>query len=41
MKHVVVRLWDDFGDHKWDHLVESMPSRIQAVINAKGGSISY
>lgn len=37
----VLRLWDEFGDHRWDHLIESMPVRIQAVIEAKGGSISY
>ena len=41
MKHVVICLWSDFGDHRWDHLIENMPSRIQAVIKAKGGSISY
>src|SRR2546430_16927319 len=32
MKQVVVRIWNEFEDHRWDHLVESMPERIQAVI---------
>ena len=41
MKEVVVSLWNDFEDHRWDHLVESMPDRIQAVIKAKGGSTKY
>jgi len=41
MKRAVVCLWNDFGDHRWDHLIKSMPSRIQAVIKAKGGSTSY
>ena len=41
MKCAVVCLWNDFGDHRWDHLIESMSSRIQAVIKAKGGSKSY
>ena len=38
MKEVVVSIWNDFGDHKWNHLVESISERIQAVIKAKGGS---
>jgi transposase len=41
MKQVVVRIWNEFEDHRWDHLVESMPDRIQAVIKAKGGSTAY
>ena len=41
MKHVVLHLWEEFGDHRWDHLIESMPDRIQVVIKAKGGSTSY
>ena len=38
---VVVSLWNDFEDHKWDHLIESMPERIQAVIKAKAGSTHF
>jgi transposase len=41
MKDVVVNIWNDFEDHKWDHLVESMPDRIQAVIKARGGLTCY
>jgi len=41
MKDVVVNIWNDFEDHKWDHLVESMPNRIQAVIKARGGWTHY
>ena len=41
MKKVVVSIWNDFEDHKWDHLVESMPERIQAVIQARGGCTRF
>jgi hypothetical protein len=41
MKDVVVNIWNDFEDHRSDHLVESMPDRIQAVIKAKGRSTRY
>ena len=41
MKQAVINIWNDFEDHKWDHLVESMPERIQAVIKAKGGPTRY
>jgi len=41
MRHAVLHLWEEFGDHRWDHLIESMPERIQAVIKAKGDSTSY
>ena len=41
MKQVVVSMWMEFEDGTWDHLIESMPKRIQAVIKAKGGSTSY
>jgi len=40
-KEVVVSLWNDFEDHKWDYLIESMPEQIQAVIKAKGGSTRF
>lgn len=41
MKQVVMNMWMEFEDGRWDHLIESMPERIQAVIKAKGGSTSY
>jgi len=28
MKEVVVSLWNDFEDHKWNHLIESMAGLI-------------
>jgi hypothetical protein len=41
MKKVVVSIWNDFEHHRWDHLVESMPERIQVVIKARGGSTRF
>jgi transposase len=41
MKEVVVSIWNDFMDHRLDHLVERMPERIQAVIKARGGSTRF
>jgi hypothetical protein len=38
MKQAVISIWNEFEDYSWDHLVESMLNRIQAVIRAKGGS---
>jgi DDE superfamily endonuclease len=28
MQHVVIGIWNDFGDQTWNHLIESMPARI-------------
>ena len=41
MKHAVISIWNEFEDHKWDHLIENMPARIQGVIMAKGGATAY
>jgi hypothetical protein len=41
MKHVVISIWNEFEDHRCDHLVESMPDMIRAVIKAKGGSTPF
>ena len=41
MKEVVVTIWNNFGDHRWDHLVDSMPERIQAVTKARGRSTRF
>ena len=41
MKQVVVNIWNEFEDHRWDDLIESMSDRIKAVIKAKGGSTSF
>jgi len=41
MRKVVVKLWNDFEDNRWNELIESMPKRIEEVIKARGGSTSY
>jgi transposase len=41
MKEVVVSIWNDFEHHRWNHLVESMPERIQAVIKTRRGSTRF
>jgi len=41
MQELVVSIWKDFVDHKWDNLVESVPDRIQAVIRARGGFTQF
>jgi len=41
MKKVVQEMWDSFGDDEFNHLIESMTERIEAVIKAKGGSTKY
>ena len=41
MMRVVVKFWNGYEDGKWDSLIASMPSRMQAVIDAKGGSTPY
>jgi len=40
-KEAVLSIWNDFADHRWNHLVERMPERIQAVIKAKAGSTHF
>ena len=39
MKKIVRKLWEEFPSDKWDHLIESMPDRMQRVIKARGGWI--
>ena len=41
MRRVVINLWNEFGDDRWNEFIESMPERIQAVIKARGGSTPY
>ena len=41
MKEVIVSIWNNFVDHRWTHLVESMPEQIQAVIKTKRGSTQF
>ena len=35
------KAWDDLDENTMNSLVESMPSRIAAVIEAKGGNTKY
>ena len=41
MMWIILKLWNDFADDRWDFLIKSMPDRIQAVIQAKGGSTQF
>ena len=41
MKEMVINIWNEFEDHQWNYLVESMPDRIQAVIKARGVPTPY
>jgi DDE superfamily endonuclease len=41
MKQVVINIWNEFENGRWDHLIQSMPDRIQVVIKAKGGSTQF
>ena len=41
MKRVVQQIWDNYPDGLWDGLIAIMPDRIQAAIDANGGSTSY
>ena len=36
MKQVVLKIWNNFGNNKWNSLIESMSDRIRAVIIARG-----
>ena len=35
MRPVIIGIWNEFEDHRWNHLIETMSERIQAVIKAK------
>jgi len=41
IKRIVLKIWNEFEDGQWNHLIESMPARIEAVIEAKGGSTRF
>jgi transposase len=41
MQRIVIEMWENFSDIKWDGLIASMPERIKAVIKAKGGPTRY
>ena len=37
----IKKVWEELNENVFNRLVESMPSRIAAVINAKGGNTKY
>ena len=43
MIEAVIQVWfqDERIKGQWKNLINSMPRRVQAVIKAKGGHISY
>ena len=41
LRQIVVEAWDSISSEYLLHLIESMPNRCQAVIEAKGGANSY
>jgi len=41
MQRIVTEMWKNFMDTQWDRLIESMPTRMKAVIKAKGGPTRY
>jgi transposase len=38
---IITHIWEEMADDRFNNLIESMPRRIAAVIEAKGGSIKY
>jgi len=41
IKGIVLKIWNEFEDGQWNHLIESMTDRIEAVIKAKEGSTEF
>src|SRR5579871_4968 len=41
IKRIVLKIWNEFEDGQWNHLIESMSARIEAMIEAKGGSTRF
>ena len=41
IQRIVLKIWNEFEDGQWNHLIESMSARIEAVIEAKGGSTRF
>jgi len=36
MQRIIMKMWNSFGDTKWNGLIASIPDRIKAVIKSKG-----
>jgi|SRR5579862_4654926 len=41
MQRIVMEMWNNFDDMKWNGLIASMSDRMKAVIKAKGGPMHY
>jgi len=41
IKWIVLKIWNEFEDGQWNYLIKSMIDRIEAVIEAKGGSTRF
>ena len=41
IKWIVLKIWNEFENEQWNHLIESITDRIEAVIEAKGGSTQF
>jgi hypothetical protein len=41
LRHAVVRAWNRIPQQQIDHMIDSMPARLQAVIDAKGGNTRW
>jgi hypothetical protein len=37
----VIKIWKEFKDEEHEEMIASMPRRLQAVIEAKGGPTKY
>ncbi len=40
-EHAIMSIWTKISEECFQHLVESMPRRIKAVLKTKGGSTWY
>ena len=41
LKQILIQVWDGIEDQTIKNLIDSMPSRLQAVLNANGGPNGY
>ncbi len=41
LRDAIVAIWTIISEECFQHLVESMPRRIKAILKAKGGPIHY
>ncbi len=41
LRDAIMPIWTNISEECFQHLVESMPQKIKAVLKAKGGPIRY